>query len=298
MNKWKKLIKQNWLASIIASAILVTCLALLYYKHPASPYFKYDVYVLRYEQIGTLSPGNRVQVNGLTRGQIQSVELTEDAVFVTIQVAKGTKIQKNSKFNLINAGLMGEREVAILLGDSEEFLADGDTARGNYDEGTSGLSQKIEIILTDLDSILDKTKASIDAYIGENTMKRLNRVKSKAGKAASEASGFITSNVNEAKSQIDNLDAALEKAKSTLSNVGDKGDKAVANAQNMIQRVDATLAEVKNVKVKFDEIGKKVDATVEDYDDVAKALDKLSKSVDAFSADLKKDGLKVNIDFF
>lgn len=298
MNKWKLLIKHNWLASIVALAILVTCLSLLYYKHPSSPYFKHDIYVLRYEQIGTLSPGNLVRVNGLPRGEISKVELTEDAVYVTIKVTKGTKIQRNSSFRLINSGLMGEREVAILLGQSEDFLVDGDTIVGYYDEGTSGLSKKLAEIFSDLEESLDKTKASIDSLITGSNGKRIARVQQKGVKLLGDIESLINSNLEEGKKRVDDLSTTLETLKQLLDKSENRLDGSVKKAEALLARVDEVLGQAKKVYEELDNVSKKVDKTIEDYEDVVKIMDNLSKNVEEFSKDLKKNGLKVNIDIF
>lgn len=298
MNKWKMLIKRNWLASIVALAVIVTCLLLLYYKHPASPYFKYDTYVLRYEQIGTLSVGNCVRINGLPYGRISKVELTEDAVFVSIEVKQGAKIQRNSSFRLINSGLMGEREMAILLGNSEEFLVSGDTLNGNYDEGTSGISRKLAVILDDLDESLDKVEASIDSLVGGSNKKRMERVLHKGKQLIGDAEGFIDSNLGEAKQRVDALNESLENAKRFLSSIVERGDKAIENANTLLSRADEVLGKAKQLQQDLENIAKKADNVMESYEDVHKIMDELSKDVDDFAKDLKKNGLKINVDIF
>lgn len=298
MNKWKMIIKRNWLAGIIAIAIIATCLALLYYKHPASPYFKHDTYVLRYEQIGTLSPGNLVRVNGIPHGQIKKVQLTEDAVFVTIEVEKGTKIQKNSAFRLINSGLMGEREVAIQLGESSEFLADGDTANGAYDEGTSGISRKLVVILDDLDASITTAMANLDSLIGGSNAKRIARIQKKTDKLLNDLNTFYDENVGEARTQIQNITDALEKVKGTLENVKNKGGVAIENIDALLQKANSALENATNLKNEVVEISKKADRTLSDYKDVENKIDDLAKTIENLSKSLKKNGLNVNIDIF
>ena len=71
------------------------------------------------------------------------MELTDEAVYVRARVLADTKIPVNSEFRLVTAGLMGEREMSIITGNSDRLVAEGDTVRGLYDEGTSGISKNL-----------------------------------------------------------------------------------------------------------------------------------------------------------
>ena len=83
MNSLLIKIKQNILAFFVFLVIVVSCGLAAYFYHPASPYHKRYTFVVKYETIGTLSPGNFVRVRGIVKGEIMDVKLTEDAVYVT-----------------------------------------------------------------------------------------------------------------------------------------------------------------------------------------------------------------------
>jgi HPr kinase/phosphorylase len=55
--------------------------SLWFFIHPSSPYYSKTKYVLRFSEIGSLSPGNHVQVNGLVKGKIKKVDITDDYIF-------------------------------------------------------------------------------------------------------------------------------------------------------------------------------------------------------------------------
>ena len=89
MNSLLFKIKKNFLASLVLLIIVVSCGLAAYFFHPASPYFKRYTFVVKYETIGTLSPGNLVRVRGIAKGEIVSVELTDEAVYVRARVLAG-----------------------------------------------------------------------------------------------------------------------------------------------------------------------------------------------------------------
>ena len=105
MNSLLFKIKKNLLASFVF--LVISCGVAAYLFHPASPHFKRYTFVVRYETIGTLSPGNLVRVRGIAKGEIVDVKLTEEAVYVTAKVLADTKIPVNSEFRLVTAGQFG-----------------------------------------------------------------------------------------------------------------------------------------------------------------------------------------------
>ena len=127
MNSLLFKIKKNFVASLIFLIIVVSCGLAAYYYHPSSPYHKRYTFVVKYETIGTLSPGNLVRVRGIVKGEIVNVKLSDDAVYVSARVLSDAQIPVNSEFRLVTAGLMGEREMSIITGNSSKMVADGDT---------------------------------------------------------------------------------------------------------------------------------------------------------------------------
>ena len=166
MNSLLFKIKKNFVASLIFLVIVVSCGLAAYYFHPSSPYHKRYTFVVKYETIGTLSPGNLVRVRGIAMGEIVDVKLTDEAVYVSARVLADAKIPVNSEFRLVTAGLMGEREMSIITGNSSKLVADGDTVSGLYDEGTSGISKNLTAVFKDIGDIKQMVTEFADSLSG------------------------------------------------------------------------------------------------------------------------------------
>lgn len=298
MNKLRLLIRHNWLAAFIAGSILLVCLALLYFKHPKSPYHEQSRYVIRFEEIGTLSPGNRVQVNGLSRGQIIRADLTEEAVFVTIEVLSYTIIPKNSRINLVNAGLMGEREVSILLGDSEEFFREGDTLRGNYDEGTSGVSRKLSAILDTLDTMAKISREALDSVFGSPKGNRLTQLGKKVTVLSSEGSKLIEMAADHTEKSFSALKESVAQIQRELSSLKENLNHSVEGFDEMTARLDNLINEWKVLSEKIENIQTSFSKSVLGDSLVRRDIEKLSQDVDDLRNHLKNSGLKINVDIF
>ena len=305
MNSLLFKIKSNLLASIVFLVIVVSCGLAAYFFHPASPYIKRYTFVVKYETIGTLSPGNLVRVRGIAKGEIVSVELTEEAVYVRARVLADTKIPVNSEFRLVTAGLMGEREMSILTGNSDKMVAEGDTVRGLYDEGTSGISKNLSVIFKDVDDLKQSLSFFTDSLMAGEDGKRIDRVVKKAKKIVR----ITKSDVRQWKSLVDDLldgfHAVGENAENALKQVADRGDESAAKASEVMDRVRAlmdranALADSCNAVVaNFDESDGSVQLFRDESSKINREFDKLKKDFETMIEGVKKDGLKLNVDIF
>lgn len=305
MNRFLRLVKENILPFIVFMVIAVSCAGAWYFLHPSSPYHDRYKFVVSYDAIGTLSPGNRVEVRGISCGQISKVELTDDAVMVTVEVLATTRIPVNSEFRLINSGLMGEREMCILSGDSDKLIAPGDTLIGHYDEGMTGVGLKLARIMDDVSEIKDSLKSFVDSLSEGETGNRVKRTTVKANRIVK----TVRADVSEWKEQIsvmlDRLDGSLTQIKKILEGISADGRKKFDAASSLIARVNELLDRVKALKQCGDEVLEKLNDDKNSIgllrdpaSDYAKEVDKLIFDVEQLKNDIKKNGVKLNIDIF
>ena len=305
MNSLLFKIKKNLLASFVFLVIVVSCGVAAYLFHPASPHFKRYTFVVRYETIGTLSPGNLVRVRGIAKGEIVDVKLTEEAVYVTAKVLADTKIPVNSEFRLVTAGLMGEREMSVLTGNSSKMVAEGDTVNGLYDEGTSGISKNLSVIFKNIHEIMEAITFFADSLLEGEEGRRMGRVANKAKKLVR----ITKSDVRQWKSLVDELldgfHAAGENAENALKQFADRGDESAAKVEELMSRVQSVmdranaLADSCNAVVtKFDESEGSVNLFRKESSKINKEFDLLKTDFDALFEGLKKSGLKLNVDIF
>jgi phospholipid/cholesterol/gamma-HCH transport system substrate-binding protein len=305
MNQILEKIKSNTFPFIVAVTVLVGSSAAWYLLHPASPYHERYVFVVRYESIGTLSPGNRVGVQGITRGQILKVELTDDAVYVTAEVLASTKIPKNSEFRLIMSGLMGEREMSVISGDSHEYIADGDTVRGIFDNGTSDISKDLFAALNSLEEIKNKMTAFRDSLVEGSAGKRIDRIVKKGKNVMNATQAVADDSEAEINQAIERGKAALERAKALAESIPDQTNATLAKAEKSVEKVDSLTASLERLKNEMDAISSKLDHQDNTVGLIASGkgrvndeIDALVKDTDALIADIKKRGLRLNVDIF
>ena len=305
MNQFTKTIKNNLFPFIVFMILVVGCGMAWYLFHPSSPYHKRYSFVVSYQEIGTLSPGNRVVVRGIAKGQILKVELTDDAVFVKVEVLADAKISRHSEFRLINAGLMGEREMNILTADDEDWIVDGDTVLGAYDDGITGVGAVFLNAVADLDTMQQQIVALKDSLTIGSSGKRIDRI-IKKGKRLVNAGGNLVSDArDEALAALEKGEGTLQKIRAEIDDASSRGAITVEKGSAMLERIDGLLNQVKEIKADVDALSARLDAKDNTVGLIASGrgkligeLDKLGKDIDGLTKDIKKSGLKLNIDIF
>lgn len=305
MNKFSRLIKENLLPFVVFVILVTSCSAAWFFFHPSSPYHERFSFVVSFDAVGTLSPGNLVKVRGIKRGEITKVELTDDAVYVTVRVLAETKVPRNSEFRLITAGLMGEREICILTGDSKELVHEGDTLIGRFDQGMAGFGKKVGAILADLGELRDSASSVMDSLSHGQAGAQLDRVSRKASTVVRRTKVNVNGWKAEVESLLDKCDRSLSNAQEALEAIAQRGATKVHELDSLVGRIRTLLETVKKLKDQSNTIlGKLVEGDntagliVDQSSPFNKELDKLLNDVDALLSDIKKNGLDINVDIF
>lgn len=305
MNKFVRLVKENLLPSIVFAILVVSCGGAWYFLHPSSPYHSRYSFVVSFQEVGTLSPGNPVEIRGINVGKISKVELTEEAVFVTASVYSTAKIPVNSEIRLINSGLMGEREMCILSGDSDKLVTDGDTLLGKYDEGTSGVFKNLSEAFNDLSEIKDTLNAFLDSITEGSSGKQIVRIIDKGEKIISVARGDVKSWLRGVKDLFGELDKSMTEVKATLDDVAGRAGAKVDEIKPLLDRVEKILEQVKATKgeaetllTKVTDENGSVGAVLSKDGEFGKKVNRALTDMDALISDIRKSGLKLNVDIF
>lgn len=301
---WIKL-KKNFIAIVVFSIIVVLCGMAAYFYHPASPYYKRYTFVVKYETIGTLSPGNLVRVRGISMGEIVDIKLTDDAVYVKARVLAEAKIPVNSEFRLVTAGLMGEREMSIITGNSSKLVAEGDTVNGLYDEGTSGISRNLTEAVNDIGDAQKMITSFVDSITVGETGKQLDRVANKAKKLIRVTKADVRKWKSYVDELVDGYNEVTDKMERSLQELSDRSGESAAKASELIDRVRALMDRANASKeaavaivTKFDESEGSAKMFLDEASKLKVDFDALRNDFDVMLSDLKKNGLKLNVDIF
>ncbi len=122
--------------ALVVLAALIAVIGTMWFQKFQLAEKRYSFFV-RFGEVGGLVSGDPIQINGVERGRVEVVDLRRDGVVVQMAVREGVVVPHDSQIALKSIGIMGERFVAIVLGDSSVAIAPGDTVDGSYLMGLS-----------------------------------------------------------------------------------------------------------------------------------------------------------------
>ena len=265
----------------------------------------FDVYHLRFTQVSTLVLDDPVKINGVKLGRVESIELSGHRVVVTIRLKSDVKIPKDSEIRVQNIGIMGERQIGMILGDAQSYWAPGDTINGQFD---SGIAEALGLAGEVCDStkvLLESVKAALNGTIASpDFQERFRTILTKAESLEDRLMVMVNTTDPQLKKSLNNLNEVMGKVDALVDGVKPPIDGLFANADKVIGNADGLMNELEGVTKHLDELIAKVqsrDNTVGILLSDRKLHDDLVKTVhsaDSLFRVILHDGLDVNVDFF
>jgi phospholipid/cholesterol/gamma-HCH transport system substrate-binding protein len=290
------------LVIIVSVIILVFGVFFLNDKDPRETFLTYH---LRFSQVSTLAQDDAVKVNGVKLGKVNRIVLHGNGVLVTVSVRNDVKIPKDSEIRVQNIGLLGERQIGMLLGDSFQMHQPGDTIQGFFDAGIAevmGMAGEVldsaKIIMNIAHNLLDSTVATQDFR------DRFHRILEKAEELEDQANLLIQRADPALQSSLAGLSRATRKVNEILDENQDPLKNLVADANGLLGRTNGLMNGADNAVQKVLALTGKLESqnnTLGILLNDRKLHDDLSttiKSADSLFRLIIKDGLDVNIDFF
>jgi phospholipid/cholesterol/gamma-HCH transport system substrate-binding protein len=290
------------LVVLLAIVILVFGMFFLNEKDPRETF---NTFYLRFTQVSTLVLDDPVKVNGVKMGKVEDISLAGHRVVVRIRLRTDVKIPKDSEIRVQNIGIMGERQIGMILGDEEAYFAPGDTINGQFDAGIAealGLAGEVcdstKVLLESVKSALNGTIANPDFQ------ERFRTLLTKAENLEDRLMTMVNTTDPQLKKSLASLNEVMGKVDALVDGVKPPIDNLFANADKTIGHADALVGQLEGVTKHLDNLIAKVqskDNTVGILLSDRKLHDDLVKTVhsaDSLFRVILHDGLDVNVDIF
>ena len=112
------------------------------------PYF-----YIHFEHVGSLTVGAVVRMAGVRIGTVSSIDINEadyTTVIVTVTLYPNQKVRDDSEFIIMSGSLIGDLYIEVLPGQSNEFIADGETFKGESLKSIDAFMMSSETLIQDL----------------------------------------------------------------------------------------------------------------------------------------------------
>lgn len=290
------------LVIVVAVIILIFGIFFLNDKDPRETFFTYH---LRFHQVSTLTQDAPVKVNGVKLGKVENIALLGNGVLVRVSLRNDVKIPIDSDIRVQNIGLLGERQVGMLLGNSAKYFSPGDTINGFFDAGIAEVMGMAGEVLDSAKTIMNIARVMLDSTIATQDFRdRFHNILVKAEELEDQANGLIRRADPALQGSLSNLSIATRKVNEILDENKEPLKNLVSNANGLLNRTnglvngaDTAIVRILALTGKLESKNNTLGILLNDrnlHDNLSATI----HSADSLFRLIIKDGLDVNIDFF
>jgi len=302
MKKDKTLYLIVGLVIVVSVVILVFGIFFLNDKDPRETFVTYN---LRFSQVSTLAQDDPVKVNGVKLGKVNSINLHKNNVLVKVSVRNDVKIPVDSDIRVQNIGLLGERQIGILLGDSAKCFSPNDTIKGIFDAGIAEVMGMAGDVLDSAKIIMNIAHTILDSTVATQDFRdRFRRILVKAEDLEDQTSNLVQRAEPALQGSLASLSLATKKVNNILDENREPLKKLVADANGLLGNTNVLLYEADTAVQRVLALTGKLESknnTLGILLNDRKLHDDLSTTVhsaDSLFRLIVKDGLDINISFW
>jgi phospholipid/cholesterol/gamma-HCH transport system substrate-binding protein len=226
---------------LLAAAVLVV--GTMWFQRFAVAEKRYSFFV-RFSDVGGLIAGDPIFVNGVERGKVKKIDLLAKVVVVEMAVRQGVAVPNDSQVSLQAVGIMGERNVTIVRGDSPQAIAEGDTIDGQLLMGLGEVMGRTGDIIDEVDAAIENLRDVTEALNADGKLKDGIADFAATGKSARQMTEENRVRINRTLDNLDHSTAQLTKLLDTHYADIDSSLTAFGQAGREVQNTVTHLTEI------------------------------------------------------
>jgi phospholipid/cholesterol/gamma-HCH transport system substrate-binding protein len=214
-------------------------------------------WLARFPEVGGLATDDPITVNGVKKGAVKEIRLGKGAVIVDFLLERDITLSTESRVYVRNVGLMGEKFIAIDLGDGGRPLAPArDTVTGVYESGIPEVVSQMAVALRSLDQL----STSVDRVIllaEENNTLRHSLANFEA--ASRELRLSISSTRGDFQAGARDFRAAAEAGRRIAESNETRVARAFDDVSESSARLDSALVRADSLAAVLERVARKID---------------------------------------
>ena len=259
-----------------------------------------------YDNVAGLVVSAPVTVNGLNIGKVNTIEMLPDGKMKVELIITNEQIQiaKSSIAQIMDSGLIGGREIAILNNFSDKnYTESGDTLKTSDKLGLTAelanqigpVKDKVEVLLENANKLISNLNATLDATTQQKlkyAIASLEVTMAEFSQTSKSINGILAEN----KSKLNTTLTNFEKTSSNLNSMSSSLEKADLGAT--VKKLEATLTSVNGMMTNLEQ-GKGSMGKLLSDDAMYNNLTKTSKELELLLQDLRLNPTRyVNVSVF
>ena len=259
-----------------------------------------------YDNVSGLVEAAPVTINGLIIGKVNAIEMLPDGKMkVEIVITnEQIKIAKSSEAQIMDSGLIGGREIAIINNFSDtNYTQSGDVLKASNKLGLTDelanqigpVKDKVEVLLENANKLIENLNATLDASTQQklkSSIASLELTMSEFSQISKNANEILSEN----KSKLNTTFSNFEKTSGNLNTMTTSLEKA--NLGATVKKLEATLTSVNGIMANLEQ-GKGSMGKLLNDDAMYTNLTKTSKELELLLQDLRLNPTRyVNVSVF
>ncbi len=284
MGKKKILSKEFIVGAVGITALLLIYLLINFFK--GIDLFKSgETYYVKFDNIGALVSSSPIYLNGYKAGNVRNISFDFENmsdIVVTVDIDKRLRIPRGSRAE-INNHMLGGCDIAIIMSDSKEMLAPGDTICGELNKGLMGevgdviptvnnMIPKIDSILTSLNGILSNPALN-------GTIKNSESLTASLGTTAQELNSLLTDDIPQITERLIKLEDDILAVSSQMS---------ATDYKKIVTSLEATLTNLEGITASLEK-GEGTAGKLLKDNELYNRLDSTCAAANALLTDLKEN---------
>ena len=248
MGKSIKFKRELWIGILGIIAILTVYLLINFFKG-IDIFNDGNRYYVKFSNIGEIVNSSPVYINGYKVGHVSNVIYDfADAkeVCVEMTVDSRLKVPYDSEA-LINNKMLGSSVISLVLGDSDRYVASGDTIGGRLNGGMMDEASKMIPQITAMMPKLDSILVSLNTILGNpsimNATNNIENLTAELNKTTEIVNSLLKDDISVAADKLVQIEDDLLKVSSQLSEV---------DYANIVASLESSLKNIENITAQLD----------------------------------------------
>lgn len=215
-----------------------------------------NTWIVEFPQTGGLGPSDEVQVNGIRKGVVQSMDLVGDRVYVVLALSDDVLLTRDSRVAIRNVGLMGEKVIAVDLSSRGEVYAPTDTIPGIFEMGMQEVMAGLGAAMSSISELSRQLTAIADAMAGQGdvsgTMANIKGTSEELRLTVEENRAFL-------RTSMTNLSESSAAVKRLTVDREEKLSEAVDHFASSLEKMDRLATRMDSLSVSLSSVSSKLD---------------------------------------
>ncbi|MFQ5627561.1 MAG: MlaD family protein, partial [bacterium] len=209
---------------------------------------------ITFDNVTGLEVGDHISVAGLRVGRVQKLTLADDFVDARVWLDGSIPFPKDSRAAIKSIGMIGEKYVDLILGNSPENLAENSRIAGNYIDDLADAGGTAKELMSQTNSLLGKINTMMDSLLERDahidiskTIKNTERLTGRLDETLSQNMGRLESTMTNLDSLLGSLNSTWQRNEQELDSTFQHISKGTERLPGVMAKLDSVLSTTKNL---------------------------------------------------